>query len=193
MADIDPIQPSDAELLELSKAGDSVAFRHLVDRFHGQLLATATGMLGPGTEAEEVVQETLIRFHRALQRFEGRSTLGTYLTRITMNEALKVINRRNRWYSRFLSRDDPDRPTVDPVEELGMCSLEQNERIDCIREAVQALKPEFRSVVVLRFLNDYSTEECANVLGIPPGTVMSRLSRALDKLGPTLKGLHENG
>ena len=170
-----------------------MAFRHLVDRFHGQLLATATGMLGPGTEAEEVVQETLIRFHRALQRFEGRSALGTYLTRITMNEALKVINRRNRWLSRFLSRDDPDRPMVDPVEELGMCSLEQSERIDSIREAVQSLKPEFRSVVVLRFLNEYSTEECANVLGIPAGTVMSRLSRALDKLGPALKGLNQNG
>jgi RNA polymerase sigma-70 factor (ECF subfamily) len=71
--------------------------------------------------------------------------------------------------------------------------MEQSERIDRIRGAVQSLKPEFRSVVVLRFLNEYSTQECAHILGIPQGTVMSRLSRALDKLGPALKGLHENG
>ena len=192
MVDPNPPQPSDSELLDRSRGGDMGAFRQLVERFHGRLLATATGMLGPGADAEEVVQETLIRFYRSLQRFEGRSALGTYLTRITMNEAVKAINRKKRWNMRFLSRDDPDKPLVDPVQELRDAPIEQAERIASIRNAVQSLKPEFRSVVVLRFLNEYSTLECSRILGIPPGTVMSRLSRALDKLSPTLKNLHEN-
>lgn len=192
MAPTNPFEPSDLELLDRSRAGDAAAFRQLVERFHGRLYGTAMGMLGPGHEAEEVVQEAFLRFYRALDNFRGQASLSTYLTRITMNEAIKVIQKRQRWNRRFLSRDDPDRPTAEPAEAPEVHQLEQAERAAQIRAAVQALKPDFRSVVVLRFLNGCSTEECARILGIPRGTVMSRLSRALEKLGPALKPLRDH-
>ena len=192
MAHPEPISQSNEELLEQSRAGDHHAFRQLVDRFHGRLLATATGMLGSSHDAEEVVQESFVKFYRALSHFEGRSSMSTYLTRITMNEALKLIRKNRRWKFRLLSRDDPDTPAADPVIEPEQHHMEAVERATTIREAVKSLKPEFRDVVVLRFLNAYSTVECARILEIPPGTVMSRLSRALDKLGPTLQHLKDN-
>lgn len=182
--------PSDEDLLARCREGDGRAFREIVERYHGKLLATATGMLGAGMDAESVVQEGLLRFYRNVDKFEGRSALGTYLTRIVMNQALKQLRVRQRWYRRFLSSDDPELSLREGSEDADIAQVEEAERAAAIREAVQRLKPEFRSVVVLRFLNEYSTEECARVLGIPAGTVMSRLSRALDKLAPLLKDLN---
>lgn len=181
---------SDVQLLELCRSGDDRAFRQIVDRYHGRLLATAIGMLGGGPDAESVVQDAFLRFYRAIDRFEGRSALGTYLTRIAMNQALKMLKKRQSWLQRFVSRDDPDLPTVEGSVEPEVSGMEDRERALQIRAAVQTLKPEFRSVVVLRFLNECSTEECARILGIPEGTVMSRLSRALDKLAPILKNMN---
>lgn len=192
MAYPDPPSPSNTELLDRSREGDHHAFRQLVERFHARLLATAMGMLGDASDAEEVVQESFVRFYRAIDRFEGRSSLATYLTRITMNEALKVIRKNRRWKFRLLSRDDPDAPAKDPVAEPEIPLMEAEERAASIRNAVQSLKPEFREVVALRFMNAYSTAECARILRIPQGTVMSRLSRALDKLGPSLQHLKDN-
>jgi len=188
----DPGHISDSGLLERCRRGDNRAFRLLVDRFQPRLMATAIGMVGPGQDSEEIVQETFVRFYRSLDRFEGRSSLGTYLTRITMNEALKVIRKQKPLRFRLLSRDDPDSPLEEPVDVPETQVLEKEEQAEQIRRAVQSLKPEFRNVVVLRFLNEYSTAECAKILEIPQGTVMSRLSRALEKLGPALQPLYEN-
>ena len=179
--------PSDAQLLEQCRSGDERAYRHVVERYQGRLLATATGMLGAGPDAESAAQDAFVLFFRNVDRFEGRSALGTYLTRIVMNQALKLQRKRRTWLYRFVSRDDVESPVAEPTSPPETAALEAQERAEQIRRAVQSLKPEFRSVVVLRFLNECSTEECARILGIPEGTVMSRLSRALDKLAPLLK------
>jgi RNA polymerase sigma-70 factor (ECF subfamily) len=192
MEQSDPGQFSDSGLLERCREGDDQAFRLLVERFQPKLMATAAGMVGPGHDAEEVVQEAFVRFYRALHRFEGRSSLGTYLTRITMNEALKVIRKQKPWRFRLLSRDDPDSLLAEPIEFPSEPAMDKTARADRIRQAVQSLNPEFRNVVVLRFLNEYSTAECAQILEIPQGTVMSRLSRALEKLSPILQSVYEN-
>lgn len=188
MANTSRPTPTDVELVASSRAGDHSSFRQLVERHHDRLQATALGMLGPCPEVDEVVQETFIRFYRSIARFEGRSSLPTYLTRITMNEANKAIRRRQRWQSRFFGRGDADPRLPETATAPKPHPLETSERIERVRGAVQRLKPPFREVVVLRFLNECSTDECARILGIPPGTVMSRLTRALEKLSPMLKG-----
>lgn len=190
MPESDPFQPSDETLLERCRNGDERAFRDLLDRYHGAMLATVVGMLGQGSDAESVVQDGFLRFYRSLGKFEGRSSLKTYLTRIVMNQALKQMRQRQRWYSRFLSSDDPDQGVGEASVAPEIGALEDEERAEAIRNAVQQLGPDFRSVVVLRFLNGCSTQECSEILGIPAGTVMSRLSRALDKLAPMLKDLN---
>ncbi len=175
---------TDDILLEQARRGEDAAFRHLVDRYHSVVATTVVGMLGPGDDADDVGQETFIRFHAALGQFRGEAALGTYLRRIAMNLSLNALKRR-RWTAfRFVSRDQSptsiDEPPVDGVD------LEAAETRAVVRAAIDRLGPKHRSVVVLRMIEGLSTKETAEVLDLPLGTVLSRLARALAELETTL-------
>src|SRR5690554_3844262 len=88
---------SEDELLAQARSGDLQAFRVLVERLTPAVSAVVVGMLGAGPDAEDVLQETFVRFFRALHRFRGEARLQTYVTRIAVNESLKVLHRRRRW------------------------------------------------------------------------------------------------
>ncbi len=192
---------SDEVLLAGARAGDERAFAAIVDRYEARVAATVVGMLGPGDEAEDVGQETFIRLYRSLGRYRGDATLGTYLTRIAMNLCLTALRKRKRWYSRFVSVESmpggpPDgRSRVGPALEMmavdpdegPLIRLEREARRDRVQRALAELNPDHRSVIVLRWMDGLNTKEAAAVLGIPEGTVMSRLSRAMDRLAVTLK------
>ena len=152
--------------------------------------ATVIGMLGRGPEAEDVGQETFIRFYRALDRFRGDSAVGTYLTRIAINQSLKAIKKRKGFLGRFASSDFEQIDMPDSSARADY-TFEQEERKRFIEDALQRLAPEQRAVVVLRMLQEHSTKETALMLGIPEGTVMSRLSRALERLEVVLKTVFE--
>ena len=181
-----PESVSDQALIDRSRAGDERAFRDLVERYEPRVAATVIGMLGPGDEAEDVGQETFIRLYRALDRFRGDSSLGTYVTRIAINLSLTALKKRKRRISRFVSQDETerDRPEAswDPRGEL-----ERKDDIRRVREAVARLAPNHRAVVVLRMIDGYSTREAAEILGVPVGTVMSRLARAMERLEKDMK------
>jgi RNA polymerase sigma-70 factor (ECF subfamily) len=175
------IQPlSDNDLLSATRSGDDLAFRTLVERYESAVAGVVIGMLGPGADADDVGQETFIRFHRALDQFRGDATLGTYLRRIAMNLSLNALKRRKRFHWRLLSRDAPDSAPIEPAVEAY--DPERTERRDMVRWAVGALSETHRPVVVLRLLEERSTSETAEILQIPPGTVMSRLSRGIAEL-----------
>lgn len=172
---------TDEVLVRRARDGDQRAFRTLVERYEGAVAATVVGMLGRGADADDVGQETFIRFYNALGRFRGDASVKTYLTRIAINQSLRAIKKRQRWSARFFSRDD-DRVSeaVDAVpanDEIG-----DAERVEMIRQALQTLPPPNRSVVVLRMMEGFDTKETGAILGIPQGTVMSRLARGLEKL-----------
>jgi RNA polymerase sigma-70 factor (ECF subfamily) len=172
--------PSDDVLVDRARDGDDTAFARLVDRYESQVAAVIVGMLGDGPEAQDVGQETFVRFYRALDQFRGDASVGTYLTRIAINQALKASKRRQRWYHRILPRDDAP-PEANLTGDLSD-DLDVAERREQVYAALQALDEKHRAVVVLRMLQGYSTRETASMLEVPQGTVMSRLSRALDKL-----------
>lgn len=177
---------SDQVLIDRARAGDEGAFRDLVERHEPRIAATVIGMLGPGDEAEDVGQETFIRLYRSLDRFRGESSLGTYLTRIAINLSLTALKKRKRRISRFVSQDETERDlpeaSWDPRGEL-----ERKDDVRRVREAVARLGPDHRTVVVLRMIDGYSTREAAEILGIPVGTVMSRLARAMERLEKDMK------
>ena len=176
-------EPTDAVLVARAREGDARAFEHIVRRYEDQVAGTVTGMLGPGAEADDAGQETFIRFYHALDQFRGDAELGTYLTRIAINQALKALRRRKRWYERFWSRDgNPETALLrePPVE--GDDAVDEKERSDLVHRALDALSDDHRAVVVLRLLEGYSTREAADLLDIPEGTVMSRLYRATSTL-----------
>ena len=189
----DAADPADDALLERARAGDQHAFRALVERYEPVVAATVTGMLGAGAEAEDVGQETFIRFYRSLDRFRGDAALSTWLTRIAMNLSLNALRRRKRLAWRFVSRDAGRVPgsagsatRSEPHVAPGDPALE-GERRTRVRAALDALPPDQRAVVVLRMMEDRSTRETAAILGIREGTVLSRLSRAMTKLEDSLR------
>jgi RNA polymerase sigma-70 factor, ECF subfamily len=175
------VSPSDAELIARARLGDDRAFSEIVERHQGAVAATAIGMLGDGDDADDVGQETFIRFHRALDSFRGESSLKTYLVHIAMNLSLNALRRRRRLLARFVSRDeheiDAPTPHVGPAGEVDASELRA-----FVRAAVGRLSEKHRAVVVLRMFQECSTRDAARILGVPEGTVLSRLSRAMKEL-----------
>lgn len=168
---------NDQELIQQAQAGDMRAFEELVKKYETQVAATVIGMLGNVAEAEDVGQEVFVRFYRALPQFRGEAALGTYLTRIAINLALNVLKRRRRRRLFFMQPKEEPELVVAPEDVAA-----SQENCELIQRALEKLKPEFRSVVVLRLIEDYSVEETAGILQVPPGTVLSRLARAQKKL-----------
>jgi RNA polymerase sigma-70 factor (ECF subfamily) len=176
----------DLALVSRAAAGDEDAFRVLVVRHERAIARIVTAMLGPGDDADDVGQETFVRFFRALPRFRGDAEVRTYLTRIAVNLACDGLERRRRrtgWIRLGAGGADTDPPTDAPDQQE---MLEADERKELVNRAVQSLDAKHRAVVVLRVLEERSTAEAAEILGVPEGTVMSRLKRALAKLERTL-------
>ncbi len=176
----------DLELVRRARAGDDIAFRALMERYEPTVAGVVIRMLGTGDEADDVGQETFIRFHRSLHRFRGDSTLGTYLTRIAMNLSLNALTRRKRMRHRHVPLDHADAEAI-ATETPDEGDLERAESAARIGRALDDLSPKHRAVVVLRMMEDRSTAEVSKILGVPQGTVMSRLKRALAKLALLLE------
>jgi RNA polymerase sigma-70 factor, ECF subfamily len=177
---------TDEQLIHAFKSGDEDAFRTLIKRYEPRIAATVIGMIGDCPEADDVGQETFIRFYNAVNQFRGQSSVGTYLTRIAINLSLNELKRRRRRQSRFFSTssNDAEESIIDETS-----SKEYDDEKEAIHAAIESLPPEFRTVVVLRMIDGYSTKETADILKLPLGTVLSRLARAQKKLKSRLMPL----
>jgi len=181
---------TDEQLIQASKQGNEQAFKELIKRYESRVAASVIGMLGNcPAAAEDVGQETFIRFYKNLKNFRGDASVGTYLTRIAINLSLNELKRRKRKsiiFFRKLSDDD-----FDIHDENSETQFDDKKEV--VQHAIQKLEPKFRSVVVLRLMDGYSTAETAEILKLPLGTVLSRLARAQKKLkeilSPYLGGL----
>lgn len=127
-------------------------------------------------------QETFIRFYKGLQAFRRESSVSTYLVRIAINLSLNELKRRKRRPSPFSQTNSVT--IFDIPDEKAEKLSSEDKRV--VERALQELKLEFRAVIVLRLLDGYSTEETAQILGVPVGTVLSRLARAQEKLRESL-------
>jgi RNA polymerase sigma-70 factor (ECF subfamily) len=169
---------NEQELITKARNGDSEAFREIVNQNESRVAATVIGMLGHTTESEDVGQETFVRFYQSLNRFRGESSIGTYLTRIAINLSLNEIRRRKRRRHLYFIKNENAIENIPDTKDLK----DQRETNALVQWGLQKLPPKFRSVIVLRLIDGYSTEETAKILGLPVGTVLSRLARAQMKL-----------
>lgn len=174
--------------LDKARNGDNDAFMALVKKYENRVAATVIGMLGHGPEAEDVGQETFVRFYRSLPHFRGDSSLGTYLTRIAINLSLNAIRRRTRRRGLFYS-DSEERLANAPD---GDRQSHPREARDLVQWGLRKLAPKYRVVLVLRLVEGYSTRETADIMGLPQGTVLSRLSRAQERLKKILEPLYRD-
>jgi len=176
----------DAHILTEIRNGNDAVFKDLIIRYEGLVSSTIIGMIGNCSEAEDIGQEVFVRFYKARHNFRGDSAIGTYLTRIAINLSLNEIKRRSRRNQLFFHSDDP---IVDIEDKNNDPDVDDNREI--IQRAIQELAPKFRSVIVLRLIDGYSTEETAKILEVPIGTVLSRLARAQKKLKEILSPMLE--
>lgn len=173
-------------LIERLRGGDQAAGDALLAGLRGPLLSLALQLLGNREDARDVVQESLTRFLGALPRFDGDRPIKPFLFRIVRNLCT------DRFRSAACQRVDPLQDhfepragTADPEK-----SLAQKEQIHALWAAMARLDDPHREILVLRDYHDLSYAELAEVLGIPRGTVMSRLHAARQKLRQAFMGGH---
>jgi RNA polymerase sigma-70 factor (ECF subfamily) len=165
----------EAALVARLRQGDRRAFEELVITYQHRLFGVAFRMLGNRAEAEEIAQETFLRAHRALPAFRGEARLHTWLYGIASRLCLNRLASAER---RVVRGDDEALAAAASDEPSAAARLERAERDAAVREGIGALPEERRIVLVLRDLEGLTYEEIAEVLGLEPGTVRSRLHRA---------------
>ncbi len=170
-------QSSDEELIASSRNGEMAAFKMLVERYEGKVAGVIKPMLGDTAQAVDVGQEVFIRFYESLDKFKGESSLGTYLIRIAINLSLNEIKRSKRSDKIFSPLEKGQHVKADE----GVVDVRE-----MVHYEIDKLDTEFKTVVTLRMIEGYSTEETSKILNIPLGTVLSRLSRAQKKLKDAL-------
>jgi RNA polymerase sigma-70 factor (ECF subfamily) len=191
---------NEAEQVTRAQEGDEVAWGHLVRRHQEAVFRLAYLLLHDANDAEDVTQETFLRAYRALNRFDVARPLRPWLLEITRNQSYnwsRALRRRlaalQRWgyHTQDASVGTPQQADTQPEEE----ALRQW-KATALWQAVRRLHGMDQEVVYLRCFMELSVEETAQVLKVAPGTVKSRLSRALERLRRVVEqdfpGLREN-
>ena len=171
------------------------AFAALVKPYQDRLFTTLRQYLGNRDEAADTLQETLLRAYRALGTFRGSASFYTWLNRIAVNAARTRIARRRR---RPVSTDSLSDTFGNEIPDPKECSrpswkMESRDRKQTVQAALDALPPEHRIVLVLRDMEGFRYVQIAKTLGIPLGTVRSRLYRARTAVLEQLRPLRKEG
>lgn len=179
----------DDDLIKLSIAGDMRAFEELAAKYQHKIYNLAYRYMGSEEDASDMAQEALIKAYRSLATFKGDSSLGTWLYRITTNVCLDELRKRKRTLH-MISLDEPvattdgdeiEREIADPSPTADII-YQYKETEVYLQSLINMLKPEQKTVIILRDVMDLTYEEIAEVLNCSIGTVKSRLSRGRDIL-----------
>lgn len=200
-ADLPPFEPphadesaSDAAFLKRLRRGDDDAFEELVRQYGGRMLATARRMLGTEDDAGDAVQEAFLSAFKAIGTFKGTAKLSTWLHRILINSALMKLRSRRRRPEEpiddLLPRFDEQGGWVDEVASWYAPSdllLQRQETRAMVRRCIDQLPDSYRTVLLLRDIEELDTDEVADMLGVTPTAVKVRLHRARQGLRTLLQ------
>ena len=178
-----PAFTDESALVSGAKLGDGAAFTQLVNRYERKIFRLAKHITQNEEDAEDVLQETFLKAYEHVGEFQEQSKFYTWLVRIAVNEALMKLRKRKT--GKIFSLDE----TVDTGEEMVAREIAvwednpeqrygQEELRAILQQAIDSLSPLFRTVFVLRDIDELSTEETASALGISVPAVKSRLLRA---------------
>lgn len=183
-------------LVAAAKRGDAAAFEELVNRYESKILRLTKNITGNQEDAEDAMQEAFLKAYAHLDMFQGDSRFYTWLVRIAANEGLMRLRKRRPQ----MSLDEPIQGDTDlmpreledwrpsPEREYA-----QSEMQNILMEVIEKLEPEYRIVLVLRDLEELSTQEAAEALGISATAVKSRLLRGRLKLREKLNRYFRQG
>jgi RNA polymerase sigma-70 factor (ECF subfamily) len=193
-ADALAVPAAESGLVDLCRRGDAEAFARLVALHEGMVYNLAARLLGDGEEAKDVAQDVFLQVYRTVRGFQGRSSLKTWIYRIVVNQC----RNRQRWWRRRrrdrscpiedLTSADEARIQADGPADSPFDQVARREHSRRVQEALAGLSFAHRAILVLREVEGLSCNEIANTLGVPEGTVKSRLARARDGLRRVLTG-----
>jgi RNA polymerase sigma-70 factor (ECF subfamily) len=169
--------------LSALQSGDRAEFARLVDAYSGPIYRLALKMVDDPQDAEDVLQETFIKAYRALQTFEGRSSLSTWLYRIAVNEALMHLRQRKPDQVSIDAERETAEGESEPVQIVDWRALPEEELLSAetrqvMDHAIQRLPATLRSVFLLRDIEGLSVRETAEALEVSEAVVKTRLLRA---------------
>lgn len=189
LAENTPHDSFEAELLAGLRAGDDAAYERLVRTHGGRLLAVARRLLSNEDDARDALQEAFLSAFRAIGSFHEGARLSTWLHRIVINAALMKLRSRRRKPEEPIDNllptflEDGHRENAGPAwKETTESVLQQQETRVLVRECIDRLPESYRTVLLLRDIEELDTEEAAQLLGISPNAVKIRLHRARQAL-----------
>jgi RNA polymerase sigma-70 factor (ECF subfamily) len=184
-----PLSPKrERQLIDQVQRGDRGAMGELLGAYHKQVYHLCLRMVGRETDAADLAQDVLLKAVQHIDGFKGKARFGTWLYRIAMNLSISQL-RRNKVRS-AVSLDQPmgggdgtepqERSALlaDEREPGPMQSVQQKEQLDALAEALERMDDEMRAIILLRDIQDMDYQQISEVMGVPLGTVKSRLFRA---------------
>jgi len=176
--------PSDHDLIARVRNGEGAAFEKLMRRYNQRIFRTARAVLRDEAEAEDVVQETFVRAFRHLEQFEERSSVGTWLTRIAVNEALSRLRRSQRFnvLDSETNQEEGGSYSVESKQPGPEEQASSQELRSVLTAAIDSLSQELRTVFVLREIEGLSTLETSEALQLTSEAVRVRFHRARQAL-----------
>ena len=169
-------------IVHRAQGGDTAAFGQLVEAYQGQVYRLALHMGLSPVDAEEAAQEAFIAAWKGLPRFRGDSRFSTWLYQLTTHAAIDLMRREKKYQNHT---DIEDTVLVDAAESPQE-TVEKQETVDMVQAAMQTLSPKAREILLLRYQAELGYEEIGAVLGLPSGTVKSRINRAKAQLKEVL-------
>ena len=183
---------TDEELIYQFQQGDTNAFTELVKRYKDPLFNYVSRMLKDSVFAEDIVQETFVRVYKNRDRYQQIAKFSTWIYTIAINLTKTEIRRQSlrRFYS-FSSTSEDGKTFELPDPRVNLEKVAEDTILgDQIMESIEKLPKVFREVVILRDLQELSYEEISRIIGVPLGTVKSRVNRGRSRLQKILKNIH---
>jgi RNA polymerase sigma-70 factor (ECF subfamily) len=168
------------DLLARVVAGDHQAFTDVMQAHEDRVFSVCLRLMGDRERALDATQETFVTVFRKAAQFQGRSALGTWIYRIAVNRCYDELRKAKR------DRSDPLPEHLDPADPGAAEAVEAAGLRPELRRALMSLPPDFRAAVILSDIDGFSVSESASILGVPAGTVKSRVFRGRRMLAEQL-------
>lgn len=181
------IHTEEAVLIEAAKTGDQEAFRQIVERYQGAVYNLAYRMLGTPEEAEDAAQEIFVRIYRQLGRYDMERKFSTWTLAIATNYCIDQLRRRRMQFVPLENIIPWARARESGPEGEALSSESRDE----MQRLLKRLPEKYRAPLVLRYWEELSCAEIAEILGVPEGTIKTQIHRARKQLGKMLEGAEE--
>ena len=185
----------ESSLLAALRRGEEAAFETLVRAYGGRMLSVAKRFFTDSDEAQDVLQDAFLSAFKAMPAFDGRSQLGTWLHRIVVNASLMRLRTQRRYSEQSIDGllpqflEDGHRASPSPRWKNSLSEMEKAETREAIRNQIAKLPESYRTVLLLRDIEEYDTETVARMLEITESAVKVRLHRARQALRTLLDPL----